>query len=83
MDELVTNLSQETGLPEDKARVAVDTVVDYIKSKLPTTVADQVDNTPGGWRQQHLRTAGRNSGQEVSLKMEELCLLYCGGSSLA
>ncbi len=39
MDELINTLTQKTGLPEDKARVAVDTVVDYTKSKLPSSVA--------------------------------------------
>jgi hypothetical protein len=48
MDELVNTLCQKTGLPEDKARVAVDTVVNYLKSKLPASVAGQVDNALTG-----------------------------------
>ncbi len=48
MDELVSTLTQKTGLPEDKARVAVDTVVNYLKSKLPASVAGQVDNALSG-----------------------------------
>lgn len=48
MDELVNTLSQKTGLPEDKARVAVETVVNYIKSKLPESVAGQVDSALTG-----------------------------------
>ncbi len=48
MDELVSTLTHKTGLPEDKARVAVDTVVNYLKSKLPASVAGQVDNALSG-----------------------------------
>ena len=48
MDELINTLSQKTGLPEDQARVAVDTVVNYLKSKLPASVAGQVDNALTG-----------------------------------
>ncbi len=43
MDELVNLVQQRTGLPPDKAKVAVDTVVNYIKGRLPAPVAGQVD----------------------------------------
>jgi hypothetical protein len=48
MDELIKSLSEKTGLPEDKARMAADTVVNFIKSKLPSSVAGQVDNALTG-----------------------------------
>jgi hypothetical protein len=48
MEELVNTVSQKTGLPEDKARVAVDTIVNYLKTKLPASVAGQVDNALTG-----------------------------------
>ncbi len=48
MDELVTTLTEKTGLSEDKARVAADTVINYLKSKLPSSVAGQVDNALAG-----------------------------------
>ena len=44
MDELVNLVASKTGLPEDKARVAVKTVVDYLKERLPAPLASQVDN---------------------------------------
>jgi uncharacterized protein (DUF2267 family) len=44
MDELVKLVASKTGLPEDKARVAVKTVVDYLKERLPAPLASQVDN---------------------------------------
>jgi hypothetical protein len=48
MDELVQTLSQKTGLPEDKARMAADTVVNFIKSKLPPSMAGQLDSVLSG-----------------------------------
>ncbi len=48
MDELVKLVSQKTGLPDDKARVAVQTVVDYLKKKLPAPVAGQIDTALQG-----------------------------------
>jgi hypothetical protein len=48
MDELIKLVSQKTGLPPDKARVAVDTVVNFIKSKLPPSIAGQLDTIVAG-----------------------------------
>jgi len=43
MDELIKLVAQKTGLPADKARVAVDTVVKFLESKLPPSLAGQID----------------------------------------
>lgn len=48
MDQLINTLTQKTGLSEDKARVAVDTVVNFLKSKLPGPVGGQLDNALSG-----------------------------------
>jgi ribosomal protein L7/L12 len=51
MDELIKRVTERTGLPEDKARAAVDTVVDFLKEKLPAPIAGHVDsalNSAGG-----------------------------------
>ncbi len=48
MDELVKLVSQKTGLPEAKAKVAVELVVDYLKQKLPPPVAGQIDGLLSG-----------------------------------
>ncbi len=44
MDELIKQVSQRTGISEDKARTAVDTVVGFLKERLPAPIAGQVDN---------------------------------------
>ncbi len=43
MDELVKLVQQRTGLPEDKARLAVDTVVNYLEGRMPGPLAGQVE----------------------------------------
>jgi hypothetical protein len=48
MDELIKLVSQKTGLPQDKARVAVDTVVNFLKQKLPSSMAGQIDAVLAG-----------------------------------
>ncbi len=48
MDELVKLVAQKTGLPEDKAKVAVETVVGFLKQKLPAPIASQIDGVLGG-----------------------------------
>ncbi len=48
MNELINLVSQKTGLPPDKAKVAVDTVLNYLKSKLPPNVAGLLDKVAAG-----------------------------------
>ena len=48
MEELVKLVSQKTGLSKDMAKVAVDTVVGYLKDKLPDPIAGQVDGVLSG-----------------------------------
>jgi hypothetical protein len=44
MDELVQRVVAKTGISEDQAREAVNTVIGFIKEKLPPQFAGQVDN---------------------------------------
>jgi len=48
MDELVKLVTKKTGLPEAQARQAVETVIGYLKSKLPAPIASQIDGVLGG-----------------------------------
>ncbi len=48
MDELVKLVSKKTGLPPDQAKVAVQTVIDFLKKKLPAPVAAQIDGVLSG-----------------------------------
>jgi len=48
MDELVKLVSQKTGLSEEMAKTAVETVVGFLKKKLPAPVAGQIDSVLSG-----------------------------------
>ncbi len=43
MDELVELVMERTGLPEDQAKQAVETVIGFLKERLPAPIAGQVD----------------------------------------
>jgi uncharacterized protein (DUF2267 family) len=48
MDEIINQVAQRTGLAPDKARTAVDTVIGFLKTRLPAPIASQLDNTLSG-----------------------------------
>jgi hypothetical protein len=48
MEELIKKIVNKTGIPADKARAAAETVIGYIKSKLPGPVSGQIDNVLKG-----------------------------------
>ena len=48
MEELVNQVAQRTGLSPDKARTAVDTVLGFVKTRLPAPIASQVDSALSG-----------------------------------
>jgi hypothetical protein len=43
MDELVKLVVQKTGISEQQAQTAVDTVIGYLKDILPDPIAGQID----------------------------------------
>ena len=47
MDELIKLVCQKTGIPEATAKTAVETVVGYLKEKLPAPIAGQIDGFLG------------------------------------
>ena len=48
MEELVQLVSEKTGLNEDLSRIAVDTVVNYLKDSLPDSLGGQIDAVLSG-----------------------------------
>jgi hypothetical protein len=48
MDQLITMISERTGLPEAQARDVANMVINYIKGQLPPEIAAQVDLFTGG-----------------------------------
>ena len=48
MDELIGLVSQKTGISADKAKTAVETVMKFLKEKLPAPLAGQLDGLAAG-----------------------------------
>lgn len=48
MDELIKLVVQKTGISEAMAKTAVETVIGFIKDKLPAPIAGQIDGVLGG-----------------------------------
>jgi hypothetical protein len=48
MDELVKHVSKKTGLSEEMAAGAAETVIDYLKERLPQPIAGQIDGVLSG-----------------------------------
>ena len=42
MDDLIKTIQEKTGLPVDKAQEVIETVVNFISDKLPSSIGDQV-----------------------------------------
>jgi len=48
MDELVKLVAEKTGITEAQAKVAVETVIKYLKEKLPEPLDSQIENLLDG-----------------------------------
>ncbi len=48
MEELVKLVSQRAGISEGQAKAAVETVVGFLKDKLPAPIAGQIDGLLSG-----------------------------------
>ncbi|MCA1632948.1 MAG: DUF2267 domain-containing protein [Acidobacteria bacterium] len=48
MDELIKQVTEKAGISEAQARSAVETVMGFIKDRLPEPIAGQVDTLIGG-----------------------------------
>ena len=48
MDELVKLVAQKTGIPEAQAKIAVQTVIGFLKERLPAPLAGQIEGLLSG-----------------------------------
>lgn len=48
MEELVKLVTQKAGISEDQAKKAIETVVGFLKQKLPAPIAGQIDSLLSG-----------------------------------
>ena len=63
MDELVKLVVERTGLPEAQARQAVETVVGFLKQKLPAPLAGQIDGLLAGGAAANLGNLAQGLGE--------------------
>jgi hypothetical protein len=48
MNELIQRLTQRAGLNEGQAQNAAQTVIEFLKQRLPSSIAGQLDSVLGG-----------------------------------
>ena len=48
MDDLIKQVTERTGISESQARTAVETVMGFLKDRLPAPLAGQLDGLMGG-----------------------------------
>ncbi|HEX8636341.1 MAG TPA: hypothetical protein VF703_19625 [Pyrinomonadaceae bacterium] len=48
MEELIRQVTERTGITEAQARTAIDTVMGYMRDKLPASVSGMIDGAVGG-----------------------------------
>jgi uncharacterized protein (DUF2267 family) len=47
MEELIKKVTTKAGISEDQAKTSITTVIDFLKEKLPTPIAAQLDGVLG------------------------------------
>ncbi len=60
MEQLIAQITQRTGISEQQAREAIETVATYLKAKLPTPLAVQVDGFLSGQSGQSIAEQGQD-----------------------
>jgi hypothetical protein len=69
MDQLVKQVSDKVGISESQAKQAVDTVLDYLKEKLPAPMAGQIDGLlSGGGNAENLGSIAKGLGGLLGTK---------------
>lgn len=48
MDDLIKMVTERVGIPEDKARSAVELITNQLRSRLPSSLSGQIDSALGG-----------------------------------
>jgi len=48
MDELIKQIVEKTGINEAQARTSVETVIGFLKERLPAPIAGQIDGVAAG-----------------------------------
>lgn len=68
MDQLIKEVSQAANISEDKARIAVEKTLDFVKAKLPASVSSQID--------QYLENNPEQVGNAINMAKDALGGLF-------
>ena len=68
MDELINQVAQRTGLAPDKARTAVETVLGFLKTRLPAPIASHLDSALSGNAAAGMAEAAKGLGSRFGSK---------------
>jgi hypothetical protein len=68
MQELIDQVAQRTGLAPDKAKIAVETVLNFAKSRLPAPIATQLESALTGGSLGDLAGAAKGMGGSFGTK---------------
>jgi hypothetical protein len=68
MQELIDQVAQRTGLAPDKAKTAVETVLNFAKTKLPAPIATQLESALAGGGAGDLAGAAKSLGGSFGTK---------------
>jgi len=62
MDELIKQVTKKAGVSQDQAEKAVETVLGFLKDKLPAPIASQVEGLLGGGEMPDVGDLGKKLG---------------------
>lgn len=68
MQELINQVAQRTGLAPDKAKAAVETVLNFAKTRLPAPIAAQLESALAGGESGDLAGAAKSIGGSFGTK---------------
>ncbi len=68
MQELINQVAQRAGLAPDKAQTAVETVLEFAKSRLPAPIATQLESALAGGGAGDLAGAAKGLGGSFGAK---------------
>ena len=68
MQELINQVAQRTGLALDKAKIAVETVLNFAKTRLPAPIATQLESALTGGGVGDLAGAAKGMGGSFGTK---------------
>jgi hypothetical protein len=68
MEQLVAQVSEKIGVPADKAKQAVETVLNFLKQKLPGPLAGQIDKVVGGGGEGAAESVAKGLGDALGQK---------------